>query len=83
MPETIGARVSDDLRERIDEYADQYDLTRSEAIEVLLQRGLGDDMQPEPPVDERFEEIEQRLDRMEDEIQNFKRHPVYRLLDRL
>ena len=83
MAETIGARVPDDLRDRLDQYAEQYDLTRSEAIEILLQKGLGDDVEPEPPVKQQLEEIERRLDLVEDQLQQIKRHPLRRLLDRI
>lgn len=78
MGETIGARVPDTLRDRIDAYADQHGLSRSESIEVLLRKGLGDEVieaEPEPPLEERVAAIETQLD----EIQN---SPLGRLLQR-
>lgn len=65
MSEMIGARVPDTLRDRVDVYANQHGLSRSEAIEVLLRKGLGEEAEPEPPLEERVAALERRLDEIE------------------
>ena len=83
MGETIGARVSDRLRDRVDDYADRHGLSRSEAIEVLLRDGLGDEVDPEPPLYQQVQQLRDDLDDLEDRVSQFESGPLGRLLSRL
>ena len=83
MGETIGARVSDRLRDRVDDYADRHGLSRSEAIEVLLRDGLGDEVDPEPPLYQQVQQLRDDLDDLEDRVSQFESDPLGRLLSRL
>jgi metal-responsive CopG/Arc/MetJ family transcriptional regulator len=80
MGETVGARVSNTLRDRIDTYADQHGLSRSEAIEVLLRNGLGDDVDPEPPLYQQVQQLRGDLDDIDDRLSRLESGPLTRLL---
>lgn len=83
MGETIGARVSDRLRDRVDDYADRHGLSRSEAIEVLLKNGLGDDVEPEPSLYQQMQQLRDDLDDVDDRVSRLESGPLGRLLSRL
>lgn len=40
MPQTIGITFPDELRERVDAFAIEHSLYRSQAVELLVRRGL-------------------------------------------
>ena len=83
MGETIGARVSDRLRDRVDDYADRHGLSRSEAIEVLLKNGLGDDIEPDAPVYQQIVQLREDLEDVDERLNRLESGPLGRLLSRL
>jgi hypothetical protein len=76
MGETVGARVSITLRNRIDTYADQHDLSRSEAIEVLLKKGLGDQVEPEPSLYQQMQQLRDDLEDVDDRVSRLESGPL-------
>ena len=58
--ETVSARVPDDLAERIEKYADERNISQSEAVRRLLADGLDNDR-----LERRVNQLEQRVDRLE------------------
>lgn len=56
MENQVTARVSDDLKDRIEAFSDEIDATKAEAIRTLLERGLD------------FNEIKQENQRLKDQL---------------
>ena len=56
MENQVTARVSDDLKDRIEAFSDEIDSTKAEAIRTLLERGLD------------FNEIKQENQRLKDQL---------------
>lgn len=56
MEHQVTARVSNDLNDRIIAFSDEIDVTKAEAMRILLKRGLD------------FEEIKQENQRLKDQL---------------
>lgn len=58
--ETVSARVPEDVAEQIEGYADERDISKSEAVRRLIEAGLSED-----ETQERLSRLERRMDRLE------------------
>lgn len=61
--ENYSVRLPDDLAARLEAYADDRDITTSEAVRRLLLDSLSDD-----DIEERLTNLEQRIRRIEEEL---------------
>ena len=61
---TVSARVDQDLADYLEHLASQHGMTRSEAIEMLLERGM------------KFQQEDEERDEMSERVAKLLRNPV-------